>query len=782
MNKKSLIFLFILTLSMTVVNLFFKPNAKKEKETELVSNATSLEKKITSTAELPLVDIYSDRDAKHYLTSGVLDKGNILTLAWEDSLPQKVFYKKSHSNMPLAEVSLHSNGSKQSDPIVYSSEGKNNLNALELPKKGSVELQLIELKEHDHKPDVFSMLYKNGQLNTSSIENNAIALTKTEAGYQPVGVYLSQEKRLVPMKSFFNLKDILHLEKLDLNKQRSEETFYTLENEHQQLVFSNLGGAIAEINLPFKDEKSPTSQVFPIGLDKRLLKEDSPHSLFPAKSALTADKLSEKNPQKGGYYPLIRRSIDSDLTNPRYYALNIVSDHANLSDVVFEVKHFDKNKIVFEANQNHRKITKTYTLGGKSSPYEVDLSIKVDGDNEGLYLASGVPEGEVVSNVQNPALKYRHFKKNKFEISKQSLPKKGSLENTTAADWVSNSNGFFTIIMNPEDSIENGFKVNKVPTKELNSRITHVTPSAKGMDGYEFLVPLKETSNEQKFKIFAGPQEQSTLIQADQAQSKPSNYSGVQTYSGFLTFISEPVAKVLFKFLAFFKGVSGSWGIAIILLTIFIKLALYPLNAWSIKAMRKNQDIAPEVSAIQAKYKKNPKQAQVEIMKMYRKKKVNPLSGCLPMLIQMPFLLGMFSLLRSTFVLRGVPFIGGWISNLAAPDVLFTWSKSIPFFGTEFHLLPFLSIIIFFFQQKFSSSALPKDKSQMTDQQKQQKMMMYFLPVFMALVCYSLPAGLNIYFIFSTLLGIVQQVITNKMIDRKANKSKVTITKKAQEA
>jgi YidC/Oxa1 family membrane protein insertase len=117
---------------------------------------------------------------------------------------------------------------------------------------------------------------------------------------------------------------------------------------------------------------------------------------------------------------------------------------------------------------------------------------------------------------------------------------------------------------------------------------------------------------------------------------------------------------------------------------------LYPLNAWSIKSTSRMQQVAPQVAAIQEKYKKDPKRAQMEVIALYKEKGVNPLTGCFPILIQIPFLIGMFDLLKSTFELRGVSFIPGWIDNLTAPDILFSWSYPIFFIGNSFHLLPLL--------------------------------------------------------------------------------------------
>ena len=172
--------------------------------------------------------------------------------------------------------------------------------------------------------------------------------------------------------------------------------------------------------------------------------------------------------------------------------------------------------------------------------------------------------------------------------------------------------------------------------------------------------------------------------------------------------------------------------------------------------MMKMQQIAPLVSAIQEKNKKDPKKAQVEIMNLYREKGVNPVSGCFPMLIQMPFLIGMFDLLKTTFELRGASFIPGWIDNLTSPDVLFSWQTPIFFIGNQFHLLPILLGAVMFVQQRMFTTA-PKDPNQMTDQQRQQRTMATMMTLVFTVMFYNFPSGLNIYFMLSTLLGIAQQ-------------------------
>jgi YidC/Oxa1 family membrane protein insertase len=217
----------------------------------------------------------------------------------------------------------------------------------------------------------------------------------------------------------------------------------------------------------------------------------------------------------------------------------------------------------------------------------------------------------------------------------------------------------------------------------------------------------------------------------------------------------------------FFHTLTGSWAFSIILLTVALRIMLYPLNAWSTKSMVRMQQLGPDIAAIDEKYKKDPKKAQVEKMNLFRERGVNPVSGCFPLLIQMPFLIGMFDLLKSTFELRGASFIPGWIDDLTAPDVLFSWNYPLPLIGNQFHLLPVLLGIVMFLQQRLMSTA-PKDPALMTDQQRQQKFMGNIMSVVFMVMFYSFPSGLNLYWLSSMLLGMLQQYLTTKRMNKQA--------------
>lgn len=569
--------------------------------------------------------------------------------------------------------------------------------------------------------------------------------------------------------------------------QKSPEKFYVLETPYQQLVFSNYGGALAEINLPFKGKADQESVVKEIEFDRDMVEKHPYNAHFPSHAYFTPDTKSKtgmvevKEGTLGGYYPLLRRDlIENDKlksirVQPRYYALNIVSEYPETAELVYEVKSFDKDKIVFETVQNHRRITKTFSVASEEhAPYTIDLTINIEGDSRGLWITSGVPEVEWISGAPAPVLKYRITRNQKADVETIDLPKDALTVTSSSVDWVCTSNGFLGMILDPLNTTEPGYRAQLVSGATVPSRLVEIDQEhqrfkAENLPGYMLMLPLKSTGGSMHMRVFAGPFSDSVLKAVDALYSDPAtgynpDYIACQSFHGWFSFISEPFARFLFILMNFFHSVTGSWALSIVLLTVALRIMLYPLNAWSTKSMVRMQQIAPEVTAIQEKYKKEPKKAQLEIMNLYREKGVNPVSGCLPLLIQMPFLIGMFDLLKSTFELRGASFIPGWIDNLTSPDVLFTWSTPIPLIGNQFHLLPILLGIVMFLQQKLMST-LPADASLWTEQQRQQRFMGNIMAVVFTVMFYSFPSGLNIYWLSSMLLGMLQQWWTTKRMN-----------------
>lgn len=573
------------------------------------------------------------------------------------------------------------------------------------------------------------------------------------------------------------------------SEKETKEEFYVLENEYQQLVFSTKGGALSEINLPFHSEKNPNSVVNPIDFDREIKKNYPSNDYFPQNPyyIFSDSKNLVSKGTLGGYYPLLRRStytengeLQSKL-EPRYYAFNILNDDQDLENLTYQVTKFEKDKIEFTATQSYRKIVKTYSFStDKNAPYCIDLTIRIEGDAKNLWLSTGIPEVELISKNASPVLKYRISRNNNSTVEKISLPDPTSIVSSIQPDWICNSNGFLGIIIDPLTDVKPGFKAEKIAGSLIPTRLSLIDPHYKlypveNFPGYELSLPLKGGIT--TFRLFSGPFQDSILKQIDKIYSNSAtgynpDYVGAESYHGWFSFISEPFGNVLFFLIQFFYTITHSWGFSIILLTIALKVMLYPLNAWSIRSNFRMQEVGPKTKALQEKYKKDPKRLQMEIMNLYREHGVNPLGGCFPILIQIPFLFGMFELLKSTFELRGASFIPGWINDLASPDILFTWNYPIPFIGTAFHLLPILSGLLLFVQQRWSLKNLPKDPSKLTDQQKQQKIMTLFVPLISIVFFYQFPSGLNIYFLSSTLLGIAQQSLMKPPTSKKPKEIK----------
>jgi YidC/Oxa1 family membrane protein insertase len=550
--------------------------------------------------------------------------------------------------------------------------------------------------------------------------------------------------------------------------------YYVLENDYQQVVISTRGGSVAEINLPFQSESNQKSIVLPIGFDKKILKDSPENATFPLKPyyAFENGKKVEKNPKTSGYTPLLRRSLKSTNNTylsqipSNYYAFNLVSDNPNESDIPYSVKNFGKDFIELIGKSNGRVITKSFRLK-QDVPYAIEMSLNVEGNTNNLYVTSGILEAELVSGTYSPMLQY-YKNSSKEVLEKIKLPKTDLAINDASSLWISNSNGFFGVIVDPINQNQESLKAINVSGDIAPSRLSLIDKEynlypAKDYPAYLVMIPYKQTQSQNKFLAYAGPYSTKMLKSVDKALLNPEtgigsnpNFQKVSAVQGFTTFITEPFSNFLFLLMQFFHLITRSWGLSIILLTFVLRLMLYPLNAWAYKSNTKMQKLGPKLTQIQEKYKSDPKRMQMETAMLYKTEGVNPFSGCLPMLIQFPFLIGMFDLLKSTFELRGVGFIPGWISNLTSPDVIFSWGYPIIFLGTSFHLLPFILGGLMFVQSKIGM-AQQKDKGALTDQQKQMQSAGNIMTVVFTFMFYNMPSGLNIYWIFSTLFGMLQQ-------------------------
>ncbi|MBN2364570.1 MAG: membrane protein insertase YidC [Calditrichaeota bacterium] len=297
-------------------------------------------------------------------------------------------------------------------------------------------------------------------------------------------------------------------------------------------------------------------------------------------------------------------------------------------------------------------------------------------------------------------------------------------------DWAAIRTKYFLLSLIPSEPAQtNGATIGGVkhedkirPEKEFNITID---------SRYEPVALYSDT-----FKVYLGPLDYYILNKYDvELESLVMNKDWYERLFRPISLLIIPAFKFLHRFIP-------NYGLVIIVFSILIKLVLHPLTKKSYQSMSEMQYLQPKMTEMREKYKDDPQRMNKEMMKLYKEHGVNPLGGCLPMLLQMPVLFALFIVFRSTIQLRGQPF-ALWIDDLSGPDTL-NLGFSLPFFGDSIHVLPILMGITMIWQSKMS----------MTD--PKQKLMIYFMPIFMIFIFYSLPSGLNLYYAVFNLLSMAQ--------------------------
>ncbi len=218
------------------------------------------------------------------------------------------------------------------------------------------------------------------------------------------------------------------------------------------------------------------------------------------------------------------------------------------------------------------------------------------------------------------------------------------------------------------------------------------------------------------------------------------------------------ISKVLLSGLRFFHRGVKNWGIAIILLTMLINAITYPLTRKSFTSMHQMKNIQPHMKKLKEVHKDNPQKLNKEMMELYKKYKVNPFGGCLPMLLQIPIFIALYQGLIRSVELKGARFL--WIKDLAMPDAA-GLPISLPLIGNHINILPLLMVGMMVVQQKLSQGA----GAAMTDEQaSQQKMMMMMMPVFFGFLFYNMPSGLVLYWLTNTVLMSGEQFFLTRKL------------------
>lgn len=303
-----------------------------------------------------------------------------------------------------------------------------------------------------------------------------------------------------------------------------------------------------------------------------------------------------------------------------------------------------------------------------------------------------------------------------------------SLSKTSKDGWIGLVQHYFASAWIPKPGDTREFY-----TKQLSDNLFSVgviTPSPSILPGATVGVGAK---------LFAGPQTHADLKAAAPGLEYAVDY-------GWLTVVAEPLFWVLSKI----YSLVHNWGVAIILLTVLIKAAFYPLSAASYKSMAQMRELAPRLQSMKEKFGDDKQKMQQAMMEMYRTEKINPMGGCLPILIQIPVFIALYWVLLGSVELRHAPFFG-WIQDLSAPDTLF---GTLPWLNMPIGLLPILMGATMIIQTYLNPA--PTDPIQAK--------VMKIMPIVFSIFFFFFPAGLVLYWLVNNILSIWQQWYVNKSI------------------
>jgi YidC/Oxa1 family membrane protein insertase len=408
---------------------------------------------------------------------------------------------------------------------------------------------------------------------------------------------------------------------------------------------------------------------------------------------------------------------------------------------------------------NRFRLNKRYTF--KPGEYMFELEVSLDGGysipalnmNGAAYtLAFGPQIGPRFEKLDG-RYDYRHYITYANEKRKEEKIKDGNTPTviTSRVSWAAIAGKYFTFIAIPDATqYEIAFSTRPEPGLPSASRFYMSRPV------------LTASHTTDTYRFYLGPKSQKNLAIYDTGVNgfnlRQMDLSRAASSSGILS----PVETALKWFLTLFYRLIPNYGVAIILLTLLVKLLLFPLTKKSSESTLRMQTLAPKIKELQDKYKDNPQQMNAKMAELYKQEGTNPMSGCLPLLIQFPIFIAMYNLFNNHFDLRGAMFIPGWIPDLSVPESVFSFAPyRIPLLGwSDIRLLPFIYV---------GSQLLTGKITQTPDQQgnSQMKMMLYVMPVMFFFILYNVPSGLTVYWIMTNFLSLIQQLIINKYLKQK---------------
>lgn len=555
--------------------------------------------------------------------------------------------------------------------------------------------------------------------------------------------------------------------------------------QNQQIVAENQTVEAAE-NVSDETSSTPDSSMFDVNVLNAADEEQIEEKNFTVKT----DKVEVIFTNRGGdilsYKLLDHNDVDtkdfvqlSDNISDynRTLSLAMGSADSQILNETFNTEVIDENTILFKRSFTYdgRKITlgKKYTFKPGEYLFRLDILLHCD-DNLGLNR-NGIAYTLRTSPQIGP-----HYdpKKNRYE-NRQFVTYNGTkykriilgngqfkrYEKDT--NWVGIAGKYFVELVIPNDTstITDTWYSSKVETGNYANAQAFIERTAfNGSD-------MQDT-----YYMYFGPRNDKDLKRYNIAENNAWKFGGhkisdcVQS-SGWLNWL-----EVILKFaMELLNKVIHNWGVTIIVLTIILKILLFPLSKNQSMGTLKMQAIQPKMQAIQEKYKNDQTRMQMEVQKLYKEAGYNPVSGCLPMLFQFLILFAMYNLFNNYFEFRGAMFIPNWIPDLSVGDSIKTLNFNIPALGNQIRILPVIYVISQLLFGKITQSFQPMGASQ---SQASMKMMMYGMPLFFFFIFYNAPAGLILYWTVSNIFSLFQQIIINKMMAEKRAEIAASVNKK----
>ena len=438
------------------------------------------------------------------------------------------------------------------------------------------------------------------------------------------------------------------------------------------------------------------------------------------------------NPQAVKFgLPLSLYTYDENLRNQINSALYVASPTGNVTA---------PGTLTFEYAAGDVTVRKSFQFGD-TYVIGIETEVSQNGKPVPAYPAWPAAFGDQTTGPLYASAKIEYMANDKVE---RLAPKKVSSGNTLRGpfSWAGAQDQFFAAIFLPDNpdtaamvTLHNSIGV----PKDLKN------PDPNNVNRYDVLgAAVGDTSGITQERLFVGPKALEVL-ESVRSNTAPGQMNGPDLRNvvdfGFFSLIARP----LFLWLKWtHEHMASNWGVAIIILTVIINVALLPLRITSMKSALKMQKLQPQMKAIQDKYKKYPlrdpkrQEMNVEIGELYKREGANPAGGCLPLVIQMPFLFAFYSMLGNAIELRQAPFL--WLHDLSSPDKLF--------------IMPVVIVISTYLVQKMTPSAGMDPK--------QQQMMTLMMPLMIGFFSYSLPSGLSVYWVVGNIIAIVQQYIMNR--------------------